>query len=274
MAPSLRTPGGGTLSGDQRAYSHSVSSATRAYEPYAGFMRGYQRFVYLRGTLLGIIMLIGLAAIVRSLRRGGVTRLDRWGGPALLPWLTAFGLLLVPVVTADFDLRYVVPSVPVACLAAALAFAKDAQAADTADGLPSAAGLQNTGHTEQQQPLKQLAVGTGPAGRAQCPERAQLQVRQRVHIRISQGHGPGEHRAVGQRTIVPGQLCRHRDRAVVLSEHARREVVAVAEAEISRGDIAVGLGQAHLRVLDEHAQQRPFAVRRPQPVQAAWLSGH
>jgi len=144
VAPSLRTPGGGTLSGDQRAYSHSVSSATRAYEPYAGFMRGYQRFVYLRGTLLGIIMLIGLAAIVRSLRRGGVTRLDRWGGPALLPWLTAFGLLLVPVVTADFDLRYVVPSVPVACLAAALAFAKDAQAADTADGLPSAAVLSST----------------------------------------------------------------------------------------------------------------------------------
>ncbi len=144
VTPNLRTAGGGTLRGDRNAYTLSGSSPTRAYEPYAGFMRGYQRFVYLRGTLLGIIMLIGLAAIVRSLRRGGVTRLDRWGGPALLPWLTAFGLLLVPVVTADFDLRYVVPSVPVACLAAALAFAKDAQAADTADGLPSAAVLSST----------------------------------------------------------------------------------------------------------------------------------
>ena len=122
--PAWRTPGGGTLSGDQRAYAGAASNATKAYEPYAGFMRGYQRFVYLRGTLLGIILLIGFAAIVRSWLGGGIRRLRDWGGPALLPWLTAVVLLLMPVATADFDLRYVVPAVPVACLAAALAFAR------------------------------------------------------------------------------------------------------------------------------------------------------
>ena len=122
-SPKLRTFAG-TLSADQHIYATSASAATKAHEPYSGFIRGYQRFVYLRGTLLGIILLIGFAAIVRSWLGGGIRRLRDWGGPALLPWLTAVGLLLVPVATADFDLRYVVPAVPVACIAAGLAFVR------------------------------------------------------------------------------------------------------------------------------------------------------
>jgi hypothetical protein len=137
VSPSLGTQGGSTLSADQRAYSHAPSSATKAHEPYAGFMRGYQRFVYLRGTLLGIVLLIGFAAIVRSWLGGGIRRLRDWGGPALLPWLTAVAVLLVPVATTDFDLRYVVPSVPVACLAAALAFVRATGGPD-ADAPPAA----------------------------------------------------------------------------------------------------------------------------------------
>src|SRR5260370_39354853 len=107
-------------------------------------MRGYQRFVYLRGPLLAIILLIGFAAIVRSWLGGGIRRLREWGGPALLPWLTAVGLLLTPVATAAFDLRYVVPAVPVACIAAALAFVRPtgrpgAGAAHAGGGLAGAA---------------------------------------------------------------------------------------------------------------------------------------
>ncbi len=150
VTPNLPIPGGGTLRTDQQAYTHASANATRAYEPYAGFMRGYQRAIYLRGTLLGLILLIGLAAIVRSWRGGGIRRLRGWGGPALLPWVTAVGLLFVPVATADFDLRYVVPSVPVACLAAALAFARDEQRSDTgttAASGSSASVLQASGHS-------------------------------------------------------------------------------------------------------------------------------
>ena len=72
----------------------------------------YQRYAYLRGTLLGVILLGGLAAmIVRRRALGG------------LPWAFAVTILLVPPMVVDFDLRYLVPAVPVACLAAALAFA-------------------------------------------------------------------------------------------------------------------------------------------------------
>jgi hypothetical protein len=73
----------------------------------------YQRYVYLPGTLLGVILLAGLAGMAVRRRVSG----------AGLPWAFAVTILLVPPLIVDFDLRYLVPAVPVACLAAALAFA-------------------------------------------------------------------------------------------------------------------------------------------------------
>jgi hypothetical protein len=110
----MRTPGGGTVAGDQAAYNGGRHPApTRAVPPYAAWMVHYQRYVYLPGTLLGVILLAGLAGM--AIRR-------RVRGPGL-PWAFAVTILLVPPLIADFDLRYLVPAVPVACLAAALAFA-------------------------------------------------------------------------------------------------------------------------------------------------------
>ena len=107
----------------QRQYTDGHLALTRAVEPMSGFMVGYQRFAYLRGTMVGILLLIGLAGLARWLATARAYRRRReWAGPALFPWLTGLAILLVPVMTADYSLRYVVPAVPVISLAAVFAF--------------------------------------------------------------------------------------------------------------------------------------------------------
>ena len=112
VPPGMGAIGGGTVAGDQAAYNGGPAP-TRAIEPYARALVSYQRYAFLPGTLLGVILLAGLAAMIARRRAGG----------AGLPWAFAVAILLVPPMIADFDLRYLVPAVPAACLAAALAFA-------------------------------------------------------------------------------------------------------------------------------------------------------
>jgi hypothetical protein len=121
ISPGYLLAPGRTVASDQLRYGGVTS--TRAVEPFAGWMRGYQRFAYLPGALLGALLLVGLGGIVRSWRGGGFRRLDGWGGPGLFPWAASVTLLVVPVVTADFSERYALIAMPVICLAAALAFA-------------------------------------------------------------------------------------------------------------------------------------------------------
>ena len=115
----MRTPGGGTVAGDQAAYDAGPPAPTRAVQPFASWLVSYQRYAYLRGTLLGVI-LFGSLVVMIARRRA-------LGG---LPWAFAVTILLVPPLIVDFDLRYLVPAVPVACLAAALAFAPRPSPAD------------------------------------------------------------------------------------------------------------------------------------------------
>ncbi len=112
---SMGTIGGGTVAGDQAAYTGGAPAPTRAIQPFASWLVSYQRYVYLRGTLLGVILFGGLGVIVVRWRKGA--------RGAALPWAFAAVILLVPPMIADFDLRYLLPAVPAACLAAALAFA-------------------------------------------------------------------------------------------------------------------------------------------------------
>jgi hypothetical protein len=91
-----------------RAYDPGAGGEYRSAEPYATVLCGYQYPAYLRGPFLAAILLAG----AYGLRRG-----------TLLPWGAAVTLLVAPVAVLDFDHRYVLPVVPVACLAAALGIA-------------------------------------------------------------------------------------------------------------------------------------------------------
>jgi hypothetical protein len=85
---------------------------TQVVNPWASIIRGYQRYVWLPGTIYGLLLLLGLGGMVLTWR-------DR-GRFAFLPWGVSLAMIVVPAATAGFDYRYVLPAVPLACLAAAM----------------------------------------------------------------------------------------------------------------------------------------------------------
>jgi len=117
------TCGTSCQNGDKQAYEIHVAErdfagpglgSTSAVRPWARLILIYQRYFYLRGTLLGLIVLIGAAGVLARWRR--------WGGVGLLPWLVGALLVVLPPMTAGFSYRYVLAAAPAACLAAGLAF--------------------------------------------------------------------------------------------------------------------------------------------------------
>ncbi|HLV72884.1 dolichyl-phosphate-mannose-protein mannosyltransferase [Actinomadura hallensis] len=123
--PDWHMGGNAIASAEAHAYERG-DAETRVVEPFAGVARGYQDVFYLRGTMVGVILLIGLAGLVPLWRR--------FGGQALLPWTLATGLLLAPAATAEFDYRYVLPAVPLAALAAGMAFSPEVRGTVTGWG--------------------------------------------------------------------------------------------------------------------------------------------
>ncbi|MGH3382056.1 MAG: hypothetical protein ACRDP6_45740 [Actinoallomurus sp.] len=96
-------------------YAHA-DARTRVAGLPAAALRYYQDRVFLSGVQFTLILTLGLGGVIRRRRRNG--------GPGLLPWVTAVALLVLPAATAQGDPRYGVPAMPLACLAAALAFAR------------------------------------------------------------------------------------------------------------------------------------------------------
>jgi hypothetical protein len=93
-------------------YNGRRDPSTRIVQPFAGWIRVYQRFVILPGPLLALIALAGLTGIVTGWRR--------LGGPALLPWLTGAIVIITPAATTDYGARYLIASIPALSIAGAL----------------------------------------------------------------------------------------------------------------------------------------------------------
>lgn len=126
VAPFKKTPASKDKTATELTVAYQGSSgATEVVEPFAGWIRTYQGFGFLRGPFLALLLVVGLAGVV--------VRWRRLGGDVLLPWAASVTLLVVPVLIAAFDHRYVLPAVPLACLAAGLAVGRNlAQAGRTA----------------------------------------------------------------------------------------------------------------------------------------------
>jgi hypothetical protein len=141
---------------DWLAYGHQAPGVVN--EVFAVPILLYERVFFTWGPLLAVIFLLGLGGVISvsasAYRRGqglraalsvGTLRSARlhWSrrGTTMLPWLSAVALLVVPIMVADFDYRYLIPVIPFACLAAGLAFAPRRvgnAAAATAQAAPTA----------------------------------------------------------------------------------------------------------------------------------------
>lgn len=108
--------------------------ATRMKAPFAYLVGEYQKVIYLPGPVFGAILLVGLAGLLIPTRRTSV---------AALLWASAVVLIVVPVAEHEYDPRYLIPAVPLGCMAAALAFrdrSKDTQAQPAAAARGGAQG--------------------------------------------------------------------------------------------------------------------------------------
>jgi Dolichyl-phosphate-mannose-protein mannosyltransferase len=124
-----------------RAYTGSTAGigpylgyhlGTRLEEPYAHLIRGYQSVIFLPGPVFALIAAIGLAGILIPRRRSGA---------AVLLWASAVVTVVLPIAEHEYTYRYVLPAVPLACMAAALACAnrRGTAADDDAGAEPGAA---------------------------------------------------------------------------------------------------------------------------------------
>jgi hypothetical protein len=94
-----------------RAEYDSDIRGLASVEPYGTVLAAYRYPTFLHGPLFGVALVIGALGLLAGLGRRR---------QMLLLWAVAMFLLVAPVATLDFDHRYVLPAIPVACLAAGL----------------------------------------------------------------------------------------------------------------------------------------------------------
>jgi hypothetical protein len=94
----------------------------RVVEPYGHLIRGYQRVIFLPGPVFALILLVGLAGLFIPRRRSAA---------GAMLWLSAVIVFLLPIAVHEYNYRYALPAIPLACMAAALVFRSRVAAAAT-----------------------------------------------------------------------------------------------------------------------------------------------
>jgi len=94
-------------------YNGGHDPDTQFGQPWAAVLQVYQAIATVPPAMLAGILTVGLIGICLAFRRRG--------GPALLPWITGTVMLAAPAAMSSYEARYVVPTVPFFCIAAALA---------------------------------------------------------------------------------------------------------------------------------------------------------
>jgi hypothetical protein len=94
--------------------------SARITPPWAQAIQDYQRVIFLPGPVFALILLAGLAGLLIPRRRSAA---------AAMLWISAVIIIVLPTAEHEYTYRYVLPAVPLACIAAALACRKPGQEA-------------------------------------------------------------------------------------------------------------------------------------------------
>jgi hypothetical protein len=87
--------------------------AEQLVQPYAHLVRAYQRVIFLPGPILGLVVVIGLGGLLIPRRRSAA---------GALLWFSALLTVVLPIAEHEYNYRYVLPAIPLACMAAAITF--------------------------------------------------------------------------------------------------------------------------------------------------------
>lgn len=91
---------------------------THLRQPYAAVLNDYQNVIFLPGAVLALIVLTGLAGCFAPRRRTA---------EVVFFFALAVTLTVIPTAEHEYDYRYVLPAVPLACIAAALTLRRPAE---------------------------------------------------------------------------------------------------------------------------------------------------
>jgi hypothetical protein len=100
---------------DEHRYAGTRSN-TYLMQPFAYFMLLYQEPVYFTGLMFLAAIVAGLVGVLRKWRS--------WGGVAALPWALAAASIVLPAMLTQSLYRYTIVAIPLACIAAGMAFIK------------------------------------------------------------------------------------------------------------------------------------------------------